>query len=102
MGFENRVAVVTGGASRIGRALWVELARRGAIVVVADIRLAAAREVAAGIARASAAYLDVSKSADVQAVVDDTVRRHGRVDLMINNAGIGVGGEIRDLTLEHW
>jgi len=91
MYFEKKVAIVTGGASGIGRALCEALAARGATVVASDIRPAG--EMIA---------TDVTNAAEVQALVDDSVRRHGRVDLMFNNAGIGVGGEIRDLTLEHW
>ncbi len=106
MAFHNRVAIVTGGASGIGRAVCRELARRGAVAVVADINLDGARAVAEGIAasggRAQAARLDVTRAADVEGLVEDTLRAHGRLDYMFNNAGIGVGGEVRDLTLEHW
>jgi NAD(P)-dependent dehydrogenase (short-subunit alcohol dehydrogenase family) len=106
MPFENSVAIVTGGASGIGRALSLELARRGAIVIIADIRLAPAQEVAASIVsfggRASAACADVAQAPDVQRLVDNAVGEHGRLDFMFNNAGIGVGGEVRDLSLDHW
>jgi NAD(P)-dependent dehydrogenase (short-subunit alcohol dehydrogenase family) len=91
MYFDKKVAIVTGGASGIGRALCKALASRGATVVAADIRPVG-----------DIVATDVTKAAEVQALVDDTVRRHGRIDLMFNNAGIGVSGEIRDLTLEHW
>jgi NAD(P)-dependent dehydrogenase (short-subunit alcohol dehydrogenase family) len=106
MPFQNQIAIVTGGASGIGKALCEELARRKAVVVIADINLAAAQSVAASISaaggRASAANVDVREAADLQSLVENTVRDHGRLDLMINNAGIGVGGEIRDLNLDHW
>jgi len=104
--FQGKVAIVTGGASGIGRALCEELARRGAIVVVADINFDGAGAVASAIrlagARATAAALDVTCVEEVERLVDDTVRAHGRLDYMFNNAGIGVGGEVRDLTLDHW
>jgi NAD(P)-dependent dehydrogenase (short-subunit alcohol dehydrogenase family) len=104
--FRNRVAIVTGGASGIGRALCDELARRGAIAVVADINGEGAQQVASAIAanggRATAAPLDVTRSEDVARLVEDTVRTHGRLDYMFNNAGIGVGGEVRNLSLDHW
>lgn len=104
--FQNKIAVVTGGASGIGRALCEELARGGASVVVTDIDAAGASTVASAIVaaggRASAATLDVTRAEDVERLIADTVRAHGRLDYMFNNAGIGVGGEVRDLTLDHW
>ena len=103
MAFNAQVAIVTGGASGIGRALCEELARRGAIVVVADINYAGAQSVAAAIGgKARAAALDVTNAQDVERLVEDTIRAEGRLDYMFNNAGIGVGGEVRDLSLDDW
>jgi len=104
--FQNRIAVVTGGASGIGRALCEELARRGAAVVVADIDFDRAQEVASAIAsqggRAEAADVDVADAKQMEKLVEQTVSRHGRLDYFFNNAGFGVVGELRDLTPEHW
>ncbi|MCK5556949.1 MAG: SDR family NAD(P)-dependent oxidoreductase, partial [Candidatus Hydrogenedentes bacterium] len=89
--FKDKVAIVTGGASGIGRALCEELGRRGAVVVVADINAEGAEQVASGIAasggRARAAHLDVSRGEDVRKLVAETVSEHGRLDYMFNNAG---------------
>ena len=104
--FEGGVAIVTGGASGIGRALCEELARRGALAVAADINYEGAQGVAAAIVanggRATAARLDVTRAEEVERLVDETVREHGRLDYMFNNAGIGAGGEVRDISLEDW
>ena len=104
--FKDKVAIVTGGASGIGRALCEELGRRGAAVVVADVRGDEAGAVAAGITakggRAHAVQVDVSKEGEVRALVEETVRQHGRLDYVFNNAGIAVVGEVRDMGLEHW
>ncbi|MDQ1686464.1 MAG: hypothetical protein QOC82_3201 [Frankiaceae bacterium] len=98
-----RVVIVTGGGSGIGEALCRALAARGDHVVVADIDGAAAERVAGDIgATATAAKVDVRDASAVQGVVDDTVAAHGRLDLMVNNAGIGVGGDVLELTLAHW
>jgi NAD(P)-dependent dehydrogenase (short-subunit alcohol dehydrogenase family) len=102
-----RIAIITGAASGIGRALAGALAARGDTVVLADIdgdgADRAARELAGeGPGPATAAAVDVRDAAAVQALVDGTRDRHGRLDVMVNNAGIGVGGEARELLLAHW
>lgn len=102
----ERVAIVTGGASGIGRALAEELGQRAFQVVVADRQTELAEEVAGGIrdrgGRATAAELDVRELAGFERVVRETVDRSGRIDLLFNNAGIGVGGEIRDYSIQDW
>jgi NAD(P)-dependent dehydrogenase (short-subunit alcohol dehydrogenase family) len=97
----SRVAIVTGGGSGIGAALCRALGARGDTVVVADIDGASAQRVADEV-RGSAAKVDVRDGEAVQALVDDTVAAHGRLDLMFNNAGIGVGGDASELTTAHW
>lgn len=108
-GFKNKVAIVTGGASGIGLAISEALARRGCTVIIADINLEAAQQRAAAIneqdergGRVSAAQLNVTNAEEVQLLVEETVSKYGRLDLMFNNAGVGVGGEARDLSLEDW
>jgi NAD(P)-dependent dehydrogenase (short-subunit alcohol dehydrogenase family) len=105
--FENKVVVVTGGASGIGRALCEELGQReAAMVIVADINAEGAGQVASAITttggRARAAHLDVSRAEDVQKLVEETVSEHGRIDFMFNNAGIAICGEVRDMDIDHW
>ena len=100
----GQVAIITGGASGIGRALAHELARRGAEVVLADRQGAVAEEVARNISssggRARAVELDVRNFAAIKRVAEDTVSRSGRIDFLFNNAGIAVGGEMDNYTLE--
>src|SRR5262245_57142805 len=104
--FDGAVALVTGGASGIGAALGRELARRGASVVLADrdgdlAQAETVRIIASG-GRAESATLDVRDAAAFAALVADVFQRHGRLDYLFNNAGIAVGGEVSDLTLEDW
>ncbi len=99
MDIGERVAVVTGGASGIGRSLCFALARQGAgVVVVADVDAAGADEVAAAIEagghRALAAAVDVTSAADVEALVARTEEAFGRIDLFCSNAGIIVDGGV--------
>lgn len=98
------VAIVTGGGGGLGRALCRALAERGSTVVVADLDQGAAVRVAEeiGAEAAASAALDVTNADAVRALVHSTVDRHGRLDLMINNAGVGIWGDARDLELEQW
>ncbi len=102
----DKVAIVTGGGSGIGEALCSELGRRGARVVVADINADNAGRVAAAIAdnggQATASTLDVASEQDVRHLIQTTAAAHGRLDYLFSNAGIGLGGDARDLTLDHW
>ena len=106
MEVEGTVAVITGGASGIGRATALELARRGARVVVADIhedRLAeTATEVEAIGAAAVAVRCDVTQDADVARLADEATAAFGPVDLVMNNAGIAVLGPPHRVEMEDW
>ena len=96
----GRVAVVTGAGRGLGRAISARLAEAGATVVCADIDDATAAETAAVIQRdghtASAAQLDVTRQADVEALVERVATDHGRLDVMVNNAAIIVDGLVLD------
>jgi NAD(P)-dependent dehydrogenase (short-subunit alcohol dehydrogenase family) len=105
--FRDKIAIVTGGASGIGRAVSEALAERGAAaVVVADLDATGAESVAHGIrargGRAQAVGLDVCDAAAFQRLVDEAAADHGRLDYLFNNAGIGIAGEERDVSLEDW
>jgi NAD(P)-dependent dehydrogenase (short-subunit alcohol dehydrogenase family) len=88
-GLDGRVAIVTGGGSGIGRAIALRLAAEGATVVIGDVDEAGAAESAAlaGV-RVHAVRADVTEADDVAALVDGTAERLGRLDVLVNNAGI--------------
>lgn len=100
------IALITGGGSGIGAAVGRLMARNGDTVILADIDAEAADAVAAEIVtsggRAESARLDVRDAAAFNALADRVVADHGRIDVMFNNAGIGVGGPVEDLSAEHW
>jgi NAD(P)-dependent dehydrogenase (short-subunit alcohol dehydrogenase family) len=104
--FNEATAIVTGGASGIGRALAKELAKRGCEVVLADRQIQLAGEVASGIrasgGKASALEIDVTDYSAVERLVRGTTERTGRLDYIVNNAGIGIGGNVRDYTIQDW
>ncbi len=106
MNFPNHIAIVTGGGSGIGRATSQQLAREGARVVVVDIDREAGREAVAQIERdggtAIYLYADVSQSADVQGVVNHVVEKWGRIEVLINNAGIMRFQSVVDLPEDDW
>jgi NAD(P)-dependent dehydrogenase (short-subunit alcohol dehydrogenase family) len=105
--FRGRVAIVTGGASGIGKAVCETLCHCGAKVVVADIDGARADEIAQALCarggQARAAHVDVSEHEQVERLVYDTAADYGRLDYMFNNAAATASrGAIGDLPLEPW
>lgn len=104
--YKNKVAIVTGGASGIGRGLAEVLAEQGCEVVLADLQDELAREVANSIkdsgGKASAVKLDVTDYEAVEKLVKETKERTGRLDFMFNNAGIGTGGETHLYSIDDW
>src|ERR671915_112136 len=100
-------AIVTGGASGIGRAIAAALVARGVNVTVADLNGAGAEQVAAelsagGAGQAAAAKLDVTNADAVAALYRSIRDEHGSLDYVFNNAGIAIGGLAEELTLDHW
>ncbi len=104
----GRVAVVTGGASGIGRATARLLAARGAHVVVADLNESGAEEVAAeivavhGAKRAFAATVDVTDEAAVEEMTRRTVLAYGGLDILVASAGLATSAPVVETTLEEW
>src|ERR1700683_1307663 len=104
--FSNKVCIITGGASGLGRELCKQLAASGASVVLADVDEAHVQAVGAEIVQAGgkarAIQVDVTDSGSVQALIEGTAAEFRRIDYLFNNAGIAIGGEIRDLSLDAW
>ena len=104
--FNKKVAIVTGAASGIGQALAEELCRRGAHVVLTDRKeeqvCSVSDTISSACGSAAPLCLDVTDFDAFKKIVDDTAEKFGRLDYLFNNAGIAVGGEVRDLSIEDW
>lgn len=102
MKLTDRVAIVTGAAQGIGRAIAEKLDAEGARVVVADVNLEGAKQTASALERGDAAEVDVSSEQSVAAMVDRVMAEHGRVDALVNNAAIVPFIAWDDVDLAHW
>jgi NAD(P)-dependent dehydrogenase (short-subunit alcohol dehydrogenase family) len=107
MSFNDKVCLITGAGSGIGRALALALGADGAVVTVSDIDAGAAAQTArdintAGPGRATHEPLDVTDADAVTRHVSAVAGAHGRLDYIFNNAGIAIAGDARDLEIEHW
>ena len=104
---KNKVAIVTGGAQGLGRAISERLAREGCKLAIADVNeggcIAASKEIALQTgAKILPVKVDVSEEADVEAMFDEVVRAFGRVDIVISNAAILIAEPIVDADAAKW
>lgn len=107
MKLQDKVAVVTGAASGMGKAIAKVYAKEGAKVIVADLNLAGAEEVVKEITDnngiAKAVQVNVAKQEDINLMIDTAVNEYGKLDILVNNAGIMDGFEpVADITDERW
>jgi 3-oxoacyl-[acyl-carrier protein] reductase len=106
MGLEGKVAIVTGAAQGIGRAIAETLARAGTDVIVVDLDMARAQETVSAVRahgrRALAIKANVAEWADVQAMAEQVLAEFGRIDILVNNAGITRDGLLLRMKEEDW
>ncbi|MDR6874215.1 NAD(P)-dependent dehydrogenase (short-subunit alcohol dehydrogenase family) [Bosea sp. BE125] len=106
MKLAGKIAIITGGGSGIGHEAAKLFAAEGSVVIVADRDGAAAERVATEIERvsgkATAYTVDVSKEAEIKAMIDRVVADHGRLDILVNNAGFGFAGTVVTTSETDW
>jgi NAD(P)-dependent dehydrogenase (short-subunit alcohol dehydrogenase family) len=103
MRLKDKVAIITGGASGIGSATAEVFVREGAVVVIADRDAAVATETAERLgSRASAIAVDVGDGEAVRMLIDTVARREGRIDILFNNAGFGIVGNVVETSEADW
>ena len=104
--FRDRICIVTGGASGIGRSLCRTLARQGAQVVMADINFEQLEKEAQSLLgkglKVKAVELDVTDESAFKSIIQETATEYGRLDYLFNNAGVAVVGEVQDIDMDHW
>lgn len=103
---QRRTAIVTGAASGLGRALAIELGRRGWRVALADVNDEGSQETLTRVRQVGGdglvAHLDVTSPEDWRALRDKLRENWSQLDLLVNNAGVSMGGDVGDLPLEDW
>lgn len=104
--FKDKVAFITGAGSGIGYGLASELAKRSVSIVISDINPARINKVERELRQYNsnilAIVLDVTDHKAVKDAIEETVEEFGRLDYLFNNAGIGIGGEARDISVKEW
>ena len=99
----GKVALITGGASGLGRQSAIRLAGEGAKVAIADRNFDGARAVAKEIGKAAIAIAhDVTSEADWQRAIAETVKAFGKLNVLLNSAGVGIAKDVEHTTLEEW
>ena len=103
----DKIAIVTGGAQGLGASICRRLAQEGAHVVVADLKIEQAEQLAQSIAqefgrRALAVAVNVTSEEQVQAMVERTVAEFGRLDILVANAGIVLSGPVEEMEVDKW
>lgn len=106
MALEGKVALITGAGSGFGKATAELFAKNGAKIVVVDLNLEAAAAVAAEITNAGGSALplkaDVSNEGEVKSVIDRAVEEYGQLDILFNNAGTYVHGNVEETSTDGW
>lgn len=98
----HRVALITGGAGGIGRAIAMRFVGLGDTVVLADLSRESLKDAAGGISSVDTLIVDVTSVADCEAMVATTLARHGRLDVLVNAAGVWVEGPTAAMTEAEW
>jgi NAD(P)-dependent dehydrogenase (short-subunit alcohol dehydrogenase family) len=106
MRLRNKVAIITGSGRGIGREMARLFAEQGARIVVADVDQANAEKTASQInalgREALAVHVDITSQEQVRALIDETLRRFARIDVLVNNAGVGSNCPFLSMSLEEW
>lgn len=104
--FQDKIVIVTGGASGIGRSICIYLAQKGGRIMIADRNLKGAQDtvnmITADGGYGKAFHVDVTHPKDIENLFESTLKEHDRIDYLFNNAGTSVDGEFQDITLDHW
>jgi NAD(P)-dependent dehydrogenase (short-subunit alcohol dehydrogenase family) len=106
MRLQDKVTLITGSGSGIGRSTALRFAQEGAVVIVNDLNVehgqATVREIEAAGGRAYFIKADVTKAAEVQAMVAEAIERYRRIDVLFNNAGVSGVGRLHEIEEEAW